>query len=168
MVWTPDKGLPFFRLTETTLSVPSLAPAGKSIITCDIGCEVGDRLWTMPEDQLVALCLRGLEAVLPGVEADFLKSGGVMRTPVAYPVYLKAYEEERLGFAASTGVDGLYSVGRNGEFAHILMEDVYWRTLKRMEAVKAYVGSADRASLAPSISDLQSVPERPAAFSDAS
>jgi len=25
-------------------------------------------------------------------------------------------------------VAGLYSIGRNGEFAHILMEDVYWRT----------------------------------------
>jgi hypothetical protein len=29
-------------------------------------------------------------------------------------------------------VTDLLSVGRNGEFAHILMEDVYWRTLARV------------------------------------
>ena len=53
---------------------------------------------------------------------------------------ITAYEERRQGFAESTGVDGLYSIGRNGEFAHLLMEDIYWRTLKRMGGVASYVG----------------------------
>ena len=43
-------------------------------------------------------------------------------------MYLKEYEDDRRRFEQSTGIAGLYSVGRNGEFAHILMEDVYWRT----------------------------------------
>jgi hypothetical protein len=42
------------------------------------------------------------------------------------------YEAQRLQLMQSTGIAGLYSIGRNGEFAHILMEDVYWRTHGRM------------------------------------
>ena len=57
----------------------------------------------------------------------------------AYPVYLAAYEERRQRFARDTGVAGLYSVGRNGEFAHLLMEDVYWRTLRKTAAIADYV-----------------------------
>jgi hypothetical protein len=56
----------------------------------------------------------------------------VLRTPYGYPVFLNEYEPARQRFAHSTGIAGLYSIGRNGEFAHILMEDIYWRTLRAM------------------------------------
>jgi protoporphyrinogen/coproporphyrinogen III oxidase len=56
----------------------------------------------------------------------------VMRTPVAYPVYLNEYEDVRLAMEHSTGVEGLYTIGRNGEFTHALMEDVYWHTQDKM------------------------------------
>lgn len=55
-----------------------------------------------------------------------------MRTPYAYPVFSLDYEAERQDWARGTGVDGLVSIGRNGEFDHILMEDLYWRTLRAM------------------------------------
>ena len=58
-----------------------------------------------------------------------------MRTPIAYPVYRSEYEADRVKLEAGTGVRGLTSVGRNGEFAHILMEDVYWRTRRKMAAL---------------------------------
>jgi hypothetical protein len=47
---------------------------------------------------------------------------------------MRAYEAERQRFSRGTGIQGLYSVGRNGEFAHILMEDVYHRTVRRVDA----------------------------------
>ena len=50
-------------------------------------------------------------------------------------MYLNEYEESRQLFRDSTGVKGLYSIGRNGEFAHILMEDVYWRTLAKVRRI---------------------------------
>jgi hypothetical protein len=56
----------------------------------------------------------------------------VVRTPIAYPVYDLEYEADRQALERTTGVEGLLSVGRNGEFAHILMEDVYWRTQRRV------------------------------------
>jgi protoporphyrinogen oxidase len=136
VTWTPERDLPFFRLTEATWSMPWLAPPGKTTINADIGCQVGDPIWAMPDDQLGELCVEALQAVVPTARRRYLGCR-VMRTPIAHPVFLKDYESERLEFERGTPVRGLHSVGRNGEFAHILMEDVYWRTLKRMQHVMA-------------------------------
>ena len=66
----------------------------------------------------------------------------MLRTPIAHPVFLNAYEHDRHALARGLPIAGLYSVGRNGEFAHILMEDVYWRTLAKMREVAAFVSTA--------------------------
>jgi protoporphyrinogen oxidase len=130
VLWTPEEKFPFFRLTETPLSMPWLAPEGKTLITVDIGCEVGDAMWSTDDDTLGEMCLDGLSEIVKDARERYLGCR-VLRTPIAYPVFLNEYEEQRRRFESSTGVEGLYSVGRNGEFAHIFMEDVYWRTLKR-------------------------------------
>ena len=134
VLWTPERDFPFFRVTETTQSMPWLAPPGKSLVTVDLGCETRDALWTMAEDPLTELCLEHLARIIPDVRERFL-GVQVLRTPIAYPVFLNEYEEDRQRLNRSTGVEGLYSIGRNGEFAHILMEDVYWRTLAKVREV---------------------------------
>ena len=91
---------------------------------------VGDPAWTMADDALGEFCLGHLTALIPDVRSRYLGCR-VLRTPIAYPVFKQEYEADRLRFLQSSGVEGLYSVGRNGEFLHIFMEDVYWRTLKR-------------------------------------
>ena len=126
VTWTPESRFPFFRLTEATLSMPWLAPAGKTMITADIGCEVGDEYWRTPDDRLGELAVDALDPIVPGVRRRYLGCR-VLRTPIAYPIFLNQYEEARQRLMRTTGVGGLYSIGRNGEFAHILMEDVYWR-----------------------------------------
>ena len=131
ILWFPEKEFPFFRLTEVTRSMPWLAPEGKSIITADIGCQTDDEFWTMDEEKLSALCLDHLKSVIPDVKHRFL-GFNVLKTPVAYPVFLNEYEKERQEFERTTHVDNLLSVGRNGEFAHRFMEDVYWRTRKKV------------------------------------
>jgi protoporphyrinogen/coproporphyrinogen III oxidase len=134
VVWTPEKQFPFFRLTEAPLSMPWLAPVGKTMITVDIGCQVGDRIWSMAEEELGAFCLDYLKYIIPNAKKSYLGCR-VLRTPYAYPVFKREYEQERLAFEQSTGIDNLYSIGRNGEFAHRFMEDVYWRTLKKMNSL---------------------------------
>ncbi len=48
------------------------------------------------------------------------------------------YEEGRAAVATEgTGVRGLRSIGRNGEFDHILMEDTFWRIRRRTPALLA-------------------------------
>ena len=122
VLWTPEKRFPFFRLTETPLCMPWLAPAGKTLLTVDIGCQVGDPTWTMPDEQLGEFCIEQLKPIVPDARQRYLGCR-VLRTPVAYPVFARAYESDRQRFAAGQEIHGLYSVGRNAEFSHIL-----WKT----------------------------------------
>jgi len=141
VVWTPGKSFPFFRLTETPLSMPWLAPEGKTIVTVDIGCEIGDRFWTMADEELGELCLEHMKPLIPDARARYL-GARALKTPIAYPVFLKSYEDDRRRAARSLGVAGLLSVGRNGEFSHIFMEDVYWRTRKKVRELLASAGTS--------------------------
>lgn len=138
VTWTPGAETPFFRLSDIGMGLPWLVPAGKSLVTCDIGCQVGDATWAAPDADLGQLCVAALDEIVPGTAARYLGCR-VMRTPIAYPVYRLEYEDDRKRFEQGTGIEGLVSVGRNGEFAHILMEDVYWRTRRK---VMALIGSA--------------------------
>ncbi len=131
VLWLPERKFPFFRLTEATLSMPWLAPEGKTIITADIGCEKSDEIWNMDETKLAEMCLDSLAEIVPDARARFL-GANVLRTPISYPVYLNEYEQARKNFERSTNIENLLSIGRNGEFAHIFMEDVYWRTRKKV------------------------------------
>ena len=131
VMWFPEKEFPFFRITEATLSMPWLAPEGKTILTVDIGCQKDDEIWSMDEEELAELCLKNLVGIIPDVRKRFLGSN-VLRTPIAYPIFLNEYEEERRNFDRSTNIENLLSVGRNGEFSHMFMEDVYWRTQKKV------------------------------------
>lgn len=134
VLWTPGVGLgarPFFRLTEAPLSMPWLAPPGKTLLTADLGCQLDDALWRMADAGLAELCLEHLEEIVPGARRRYL-GYRVLRTPVAYPVFHNSYEAERQRLGRGTGIGGLYSIGRNGEFAHLLMEDVYWRTKEKV------------------------------------
>ncbi len=131
VLWFPEDEFPFFRLTEATISMPWLAPEGKTIITVDIGCEKGDEFWEMDEEKLTELCLEHLTKIIPDARGKFL-GAKVLKTPIAYPVFLNEYEAARKDFEQSSGIENLLSIGRNGEFAHIFMEDVYWRTGKKV------------------------------------
>lgn len=131
VLWFPEKDFPFFRLTEAPLSMPWLAPEGKTIITVDIGCQKDDEFWTMDEEKLGEFCLEHLAQVIPDAKKKYLGCN-VLKTPIAYPVFLNEYEKQRQDFEKSTNVENLLSIGRNGEFAHIFMEDVYWRTQKKV------------------------------------
>jgi protoporphyrinogen/coproporphyrinogen III oxidase len=143
VLWFPEKSFPFFRLTEATISMPWLAPEGKTIITVDIGCEKGDAIWNMGEQEITQLCLDHITAVIPDAKKRFLGSN-VLRTPIAYPIFLSEYEKERKEFEQSTNVENLLSVGRNGAFSHMFMEDVYWRTRKKVQQLIETMGKPPR------------------------
>jgi protoporphyrinogen oxidase len=141
VLWFPEAEYPFFRLTEATLSMPWLAPQGMTYLTADLSCEVGDAVWSMTDEQLGELCLEHMTRVVPDARERY-RGCRVLRTALAYPVFLNEYENERRALGRSTGVAGLYSIGRNGEFAHMLMEDVYWRTLRRTNELAAWIDTA--------------------------
>ena len=134
VMWTPESKFPFFRLTEVPLSMPWLAPEGKTLITVDIGATVGDETWKRSDESLGDWCIENLSALIPDAKERYLGCR-VLRTPFAYPVFAKEYEADRQQWERGTGVEGLHSVGRNGEFMHLFMEDVYLRSVKRAQKI---------------------------------
>lgn len=141
--WVPGTEHPFFRLTEVPQSVPWLAPEGMTMINVDIGCETDSEYYRMSEEAIGELCVEHLETMFPGARSRY-DGCRVVRTPIGYPVYLREYEPERFALESGLPIEGLYSVGRNGEFAHVLMEDIYWRTLERMRGLRAWREQASR------------------------
>ena len=89
----------------------------------------------MPDDELGELCVDHLDDRSSPASGDATSGAASLRTPIAYPVFLASTRRSAALRAVAPASRGCYSIGRNGEFAHILMEDVYWRTLRRMERV---------------------------------
>lgn len=143
--WVPERKHPFFRLTEIPQSVPWLAPEGMTLINVDIGCETDSEYYKMGDEAIGELCVEHLEAMFPGARQRY-DGCRVVRTPIGYPVYLREYEPQRLALESGMPIEGLYSVGRNGEFAHVLMEDIYWRTLERMRELRTWRQDASKHS----------------------
>ena len=52
--------------------MPWLAPEGSTLITADIGAEIGDRHWTMDDGELGELCIGALTEVVPSARRDYL------------------------------------------------------------------------------------------------
>lgn len=152
VTWTPESEFQFFRLTETPLSMPWLAPQGKTVITVDIGCEKGDGYWEMSDEKLGELCIDNLRALIPDARDRYLGCR-VMKTPIAYPVFMREYESHRQALATGTGIANLYSIGRNGEFAHTFMEDVHCRTERKMGQLVSSL-TYERSAPAPGLNDL--------------
>ncbi|MEO8329862.1 MAG: hypothetical protein ABI586_07660, partial [Candidatus Nanopelagicales bacterium] len=143
VVWTP-RGFPYFRVTETPLSMPWTAPDGKTMILCELGAQPGDDVWSLTDEQAVEQCLSTLDPLIPRIRARVI-GATVLRQPLGYPVFALEYEQQRLSLAnEGTGIAGLYSIGRNGEYDHILMEDIFWRLRRRIPLVVAHrrVGTA--------------------------
>jgi protoporphyrinogen oxidase len=144
VTWFPDRALDFFRVTEAPMAMPWLAPPGETVLTVDFGAAVGDGIWEASEAELVARAEAGLLALIPDLRRRYLATYST-RTPIAYPVYARATEPARLAVHAH-GIAGLASAGRNAEFAHLLMEDVYWRTLRTTRALARVNGGVQLAA----------------------
>jgi protoporphyrinogen oxidase len=94
---------------------PEMAPAGTTCLGLEYFCFEGDGLWTMSDEELIALAKQ--EIVKVGlVAADDVTGGCVVRQPKAYPVYDDAYRDHmamiRLDLEQSYPT--LHLVGRNG------------------------------------------------------
>ncbi len=138
--WVPEKQHPFFRLTEVPQSVPWLAPDGMTTVNVDIGCETDSEYYQMDDEAIGELCIEHLEQMFPGARKRY-QGCRVVRTPIGYPVYLNEYESERFALESGLPVKGLFPAGRNAEFMHILMEDIYWRTLERMRELRTWLAA---------------------------
>ena len=94
---------------------PDMVPDhSKSSLGLEYFCAEGDTLWNTPDDELIAMAARELEAIGLATRAD-VEDGCVFRVPKAYPVYDATYADCMVrvrGFV--DGLENLQTVGRNG------------------------------------------------------
>src|SRR5262249_47754665 len=90
-IYIHEPSVPLRRVQNFKHWLPYLVPdASKSSLGLEYFCFEGDDLWTMPDDQLIALGRREINAI-GLVSAERVIDGCVVRMPKAYPVYDEAY-----------------------------------------------------------------------------
>ena len=94
---------------------PHLVPdASKTSLGLEYFCFEGDDLWTMPDEDLIALGRREIEAI-GLVSASDVSDGCVVRMPKAYPVYDDHYQAHLATIRAwLANLENLELAGRNG------------------------------------------------------
>jgi protoporphyrinogen oxidase len=94
---------------------PFMVKDGRTCLGLEYFVFEGDALWAAPDEELVALARRELEAI-GLVPADQVERGYVVRMPKAYPVYDDTYRAavETIRHWMVAEVPNLHPVGRNG------------------------------------------------------
>jgi protoporphyrinogen oxidase len=92
-----------------------VATPGVTCLGLEYFCNRGDDLWALPDDELVALAGRELEALGLAAAGDCL-DGCVLRAHDAYPVYDAAYLQHRRTIRAwlDANLVNLFPAGRGG------------------------------------------------------
>jgi protoporphyrinogen oxidase len=94
---------------------PEMAPAGMTCLGLEYFCFEDDGLWTMSDEELLALAGREV-AKIGLVSAAEVVGGCVVRQPKAYPVYDDSYREHMAVVRRDLeqGYPNLHLIGRNG------------------------------------------------------
>jgi protoporphyrinogen oxidase len=94
---------------------PEMAPPGSTCLGLEYFCFEGDGLWTMSDDELIALATREVAKVGLVSAADVI-GGCVVRQPKAYPVYDDAYRDHMATIRRDleSSYPTLHLIGRNG------------------------------------------------------
>ncbi len=98
----------------TNWSAAMVPDAGHSCLGLEYFCFEGDALWTMPDDELVALATRELTTLRLAGSAH-IREGIVIRQSKAYPIYDRRYQSHLdVIRGAVDAIPNLQTVGRNG------------------------------------------------------
>ncbi len=77
-------------------------------------CNEGDDLWTLSNEDMVALGIEELERI-DIIDADEVCDSTVIRMPKAYPAYFGTYDQLGRVRAFADSFKNLYLIGRNGQ-----------------------------------------------------
>lgn len=76
-------------------------------------CDMGDDLWSMDDDAMIAFAKQELEQISVARAAD-VSEGVLIRVPKTYPAYWGTYDNFDQIRAALDPIDNLWLIGRNG------------------------------------------------------
>ncbi|MBI2756926.1 MAG: FAD-dependent oxidoreductase [Chloroflexi bacterium] len=113
-----DPRFAFNRVTEQkNLSSDTMEP-GKTVLSFELTCRVGDEYWRMTDEELVKLAIKDCQSIhfmcdLIGRITD----SKVIRVPNVYEIYFKGFDQHAESVLAyMSEMDNVSSVGRRGLF----------------------------------------------------
>ena len=114
-IYIHDPSVKVGRVQNFSSWSPDMAPDGTTCLVLEYFCFEGDGLWTMSDEELIALAKREVTKV--GLAAaDDVVDGCVVRQPKAYPVYDDDYREHvaMIRRDLEQSYPSLHLIGRNG------------------------------------------------------
>jgi len=121
-VYIPDKELRTHRLSEAKNFNPRNAPAGRTVLCCEITCFKDDEIWSMGREEATEVVIGDLERLGVARPEEVLDSH-VYNLEHAYPLYgieYRPHVDKVLGFVDS--FENLTSTGRQGRFKYNNMD----------------------------------------------
>ncbi|MDP8236854.1 MAG: FAD-dependent oxidoreductase [Candidatus Erginobacter occultus] len=122
-VYLLDPEFRFNRFCEQKNLLLENKPPGKTMLTFELCCGYGDKIWNASEEELRTMALEdiGRIGLLDGLEVE---KSMVTRSKDAYPIYGLPFEENlKLTFRGLSGIPNLFSAGRQGLFLNSDMHD---------------------------------------------
>jgi protoporphyrinogen oxidase len=121
-IYLPEDHLTVHRISEFKNFSEHNAPAGKTLLCCEITCDFEDDVWNAPDDRLREIAVNDLVRIGLIRREEVLDSWS-HRTRFAYPIYDLEYAG-RLQAAKDFvgGFENLYTAGRQGLFKYNNMD----------------------------------------------
>ncbi len=116
--YLPGPDTPITRISEpANYRASADDPPDRTVLCCEIPCEVGDGIWTASADDLAAIVADTLARLgLPPLRVTGVE---VRRLPHVYPVYARGYAEHLRGLDGwAGGLADVTTFGRLGLFVH--------------------------------------------------
>jgi len=116
--YLPDQQTPISRISEPANYRDSADdPADRTVLCCEVPCDVGDPVWSASPDELRTMVVETLARLgLPPLRVAGVE---VRRLRHVYPVYARGYAEHLHGLDAwASGLPRVTTFGRLGLFVH--------------------------------------------------
>ncbi len=134
-IYFPDKDCVFQRVMELKNFSKYTAPEGHTNVCAEIPCDYQDAIWNMPDDDLYTAVMDGMEKDKYLNRAD-VDGYWVARERYAYPTYDLDYEQRLSAIKRYIDrFDNLYSIGRQGAFRYINIDEVMLMGFDTAESV---------------------------------
>lgn len=137
-----DPHFKFNRLSEQKNLNKESSPQGKTVISLDISCNRGDRIWGMTDKELLELSLGDLKHM--GINESHILDYFTLKLEDVYPVYNLGFKESfKELLTILNRYHNVYSTGRQGLFLNNDIHDSIEMGIRAAEFIKDAKDSRD-------------------------
>jgi protoporphyrinogen oxidase len=123
-IYFPDEDCVFQRVTEPKNFSPNLVPQGHSSVCVEIPCDYMDKIWRMDLKELYETVIIKMEQK-GYLKREDVQQFWVTRERYAYPTNTLSFLPQLKGIKDYIGTfPHLYSIGRQGKFSYVNIDDV--------------------------------------------